>query len=186
LTDWKWRVAVGVDRFTKASLALGAIALGIGILGKLVPTAYHAYTNRPAKFSDQATCAELGHQFAEDWYRGNPESYRNAPKIHFNKQDQRCYVKMHYEPKGDEAHQAVMVYDAARGAGTLTVLALKALVSGPGLDQRPVHREVIGGKQLLAARLPQNLIKESIGHLALQQPLTILGKHVIVSAESRR
>src|ERR1022692_3339303 len=59
----------------------------------------------------------------------------------------------------------------------LAILALKALVPGPGLDQRPVHREVIGGKQLTGARLLQYLLEESIGHFALQQTLTILGKY---------
>jgi hypothetical protein len=63
---------------------------------------------------------------------------------------------------------------ALPGIRESAVLALKALVHGPSLDQRPIHRAVIGLKQLPGAGLPQHLLEDAIGHFALQQPLSVL------------
>jgi hypothetical protein len=46
---------------------------------------------------------------------------------------------------------------------------LKALLTGPGLDQRAIHREVLVGKIRLG--LLQHALEEFLRHLLVQQPI---------------
>ena len=59
--------------------------------------------------------------------------------------------------------------------GIALVFALKALLAGPRLDQRPIHGEVLIGHQL--HRLSFDLFEERLGHFLIQQPIPILAVH---------
>src|SRR5512138_2115863 len=60
--------------------------------------------------------------------------------------------------------------------GRRTILALKALVTRPGFDQRPIHTEVLVREQLRAPGLSQHVVEELLGDVAFQQPIAILGE----------
>ena len=57
------------------------------------------------------------------------------------------------------------------------ILGLEAPVSGPSLDHRSIHREVVVGKQLGGTGLRQHLIEGGLGNLAFQQLVAVLGEH---------
>src|SRR5437588_12247706 len=52
-----------------------------------------------------------------------------------------------------------------------SVLGLEALRSGPGLDQRPVHGQMIRGQQILFPRHLDDRIEEPLRQVFLHQPL---------------
>ena len=54
------------------------------------------------------------------------------------------------------------------------ILAPEALLARPGLDQRPVHREVLARQQPFYLRPSQQLRQETLRHLARQQPVAVL------------
>src|SRR5215831_16411842 len=64
------------------------------------------------------------------------------------------------------------------------VLALEALESGPGLEQRAVHREVLARQQAAPPGLRDDLLKERHGDLAVKQTLAILGEDRGIPHES--
>ena len=47
-------------------------------------------------------------------------------------------------------------------------------MTGPRLEQRPIDGEMLGGQQLLLARLGQHGGEKALGDVAVQQPLAIL------------
>src|SRR5512146_2378510 len=70
-----------------------------------------------------------------------------------------------------------------------TILALKALVTRPGFDQRPIHTEVLVREQIRAPGLSQHVGEELFGDVAFQEPIAILGEdrrhpHRFVHAEA--
>ncbi len=58
------------------------------------------------------------------------------------------------------------------------ILAAKALLRGPGLDQRAVHGEVLVGHE--PPGLLVHLGEESLRHIGSQQPIAVLGEHRMV------
>jgi hypothetical protein len=65
------------------------------------------------------------------------------------------------------------------GWGVLILpFALETLVSGPGLDQRVVDREMLVGEQSLGTRLLDHRGEKALCNLAYQQTLPILVKTV--------
>src|SRR6202047_1891834 len=59
-----------------------------------------------------------------------------------------------------------------------SVLGPETLVTGPGLYQRPIHREMfIGHKRPGSFQHP---LEKRLGHLFIQQPLTILAVHRVI------
>ena len=63
-----------------------------------------------------------------------------------------------------------------RRVGVVGAPGLKALKTGPGLDQRAVHGEVLIREQPFALRDPHHDIEELRGHLVFHQPLAVLGE----------
>ena len=59
-----------------------------------------------------------------------------------------------------------------------TALGTKALLRGPGLNQRAVHGEVLVGHELLRAQV--DLGEEPLRHLAGQQPVAVLREHRVL------
>ena len=57
------------------------------------------------------------------------------------------------------------------------VLRTEALHRRPGLDQRAVHREMLGREQRLDLRIGQDRRQEPAGDVAFQQPIAVLGEH---------
>jgi len=64
------------------------------------------------------------------------------------------------------------------GRAAWPVLPRETLLAGPGLQQRAIHREVLGRQQPAAAGLRDDIFKEGSGDVALQQPITIFVKVV--------
>jgi hypothetical protein len=56
-------------------------------------------------------------------------------------------------------------------------LLLEALQPGPGLDQRPVDREVLRRQELAPLSLGQHPLEEGPGDIPAEQPLPVLGEH---------
>ena len=61
------------------------------------------------------------------------------------------------------------------GSAIARVLSLKALVAGPGLTQRSVHREVFIRDQ--PRRLLIDLLEKRSRHFLIQQPILVLAIH---------
>ena len=57
------------------------------------------------------------------------------------------------------------------------VLGTKALLRGPGLDQRSIHRKVLVRQQWLDLRMVQKRAHELRKHLAALQPVAVLREH---------
>src|SRR5258708_22169911 len=64
----------------------------------------------------------------------------------------------------------------ARRRRILIVLALEALLAGPGFDERAIHREVFARKKLLLLGLLEDLLAQLTADLLLQEPLPVLGE----------
>jgi hypothetical protein len=56
------------------------------------------------------------------------------------------------------------------------VFRLEALLRRPGLDQGPIHREMVIGQERLHLRMVQKLRHELLKHVAALQPLPVLGE----------
>src|SRR6267142_5279524 len=57
------------------------------------------------------------------------------------------------------------------------LLLLKTLPTRPGLDERPIHREVLIRQQPLLLRLSQHRLEKLLRNLSLQQPLPVFREH---------
>jgi hypothetical protein len=68
------------------------------------------------------------------------------------------------------------------------VARAEALLTGPRLEQRAVHGEVLVGEQALTVRMDQDGVEEGGRNIAVEQPIAVLGKrggrpHGVVHAE---
>jgi hypothetical protein len=59
----------------------------------------------------------------------------------------------------------------------LVAFALEAFVPGPRLDQRTVNRKMLVREQAAGTRLLDHRAEKALRHLALKQPLAVLGEH---------
>ena len=67
---------------------------------------------------------------------------------------------------------------AARiGRRSAAILRLEALDRRPGLDQRPVNREMLARQQWLDPRVGQHRQQKTPRDVALQEPVAVLGEH---------
>ena len=54
---------------------------------------------------------------------------------------------------------------------------LKALVARPGLEERPIDREVLVGEQALLLGLRADRLEEGLGDVPGEEPIPVLGEH---------
>src|SRR5262252_2948433 len=56
------------------------------------------------------------------------------------------------------------------------ILSLKALLTSPRFDQRPVHTEVLVREQVRGTRLSQHVCEKLLSDIAVQEPIAVLGE----------
>jgi hypothetical protein len=69
------------------------------------------------------------------------------------------------------------------------ILGMETPAVRPGLDQRAVHRKVVGAEQVRRARLLDHRLQQALRHLALHQTASILGidrgvPHLVVQVQA--
>lgn len=60
------------------------------------------------------------------------------------------------------------------------ILGLEALLAGPRLDQRAVHREVLVAEQLALLGKVQHFAKQRLDHRVLDEPIAVLGEGGVI------